>query len=226
MIDRHFLPLYLRPSGLLHILCTLHFVHPVSSVIAITIYRFHFLCSPDARSANSEGVLSLSLPLPDKQHVVPRESALLFGSLTFRLRARRSHPYRLPTACLVPARAWAVVDLHQTRSTTNLHGPLNPAKNPQCFRRPPARRSHLTLHAGPPGQAFSLTLHEQSRPPPPNLPSTTRLHPQTTSTNPPHPGLTTRRHTAMTQEILVPVHLGILNPNRPSQGHQRVHLIS
>jgi hypothetical protein len=222
MIDRHFLPLYLRPSGLLRILplCT-------SSVVAISIYSFHslplFVRRPFGKSRRSV----LSAARPGRQHVVLHESALLFGSPKFRLRACRSHPYRPPTACLVPTRAWAVVDLHQTRSTTNLHGPLNPPKNLQCFRRPPARRSHLTLPAGSLEQASSLTLHEQSRPPPPNLPSITHLHPQNTSTSPPpHPALTTRRHTAMTQQTPAPVHLGILNPNRPSQRHQRVHLIS
>ena len=209
------------PTGLLRILslCT--------SRSSIVCNRDKYIQLFARRPFGNSRRCALSAALPAQQHVVLRESALVFGSLKSRLRASRSPPFRPPTACLVPARAWAVVDLHQTRSTTNLHGPLNPPKNPQCFRQPPARRSHLTLPAGSPEQAFSLTLHEQSRPPLPNLPNIIRLHPQNTSTNLlPHPGLTTRRHTAMTQEILVPVHLGIPNPNRPSQRHQRVHLIS
>ena len=136
-------------------------------------------------------------------------------------------PLPSPNSLFGPARAWAVVDLHQTRSTTNLHGPPSLPKSPQCFRRPLARKSHRTQPAGSQEQAFSLTRHEQSRPPPPNLRSITHLHPQNTSTSLPPPSeLTTRRHTAMTQQILVPLHLGILNLNSPSQRHQRVHLIS
>jgi len=175
---------------------------------------------------NSRGC-AFSVALPDQQHVVVHESALLFGSLKYRLTASRFHPYPPPTACLVLARAWAVADLRQTRSPINLHGPHNPPKNPQCFRRPLARKSHRTQPAGSPKQAFSPTRHERLRPPPLNLPSIIRLHPRNMSINPPlPPGPTTQRHTAMTLEILILVHLGILNSNRPSQRHQRVHSIS
>lgn len=116
--------------------------------------------------------------------------------------------------------------LPQARSTTNFYGPPNPTKNPRCYRRPLARKRHLTQPAGSPEQASSLTPHGHSRPP--NPPSIIPLLPQNMLTvhPPPPPGPTIRRHTAMILEILVPVHLGILNSNRPSRRHQRVHLIS
>lgn len=120
-----------------------------------------------------------------------------------------------------------MVCLPQTRSTINFHGPPNPPKNPQCYRRPPARKRHLTQHAGSPEQASSPTPHDHLRPLP-NLLSIIRLLPQNTLMDQPPPEPTTRRHTAMAMalEILVPVHLGILNSNRPSRRYQRVHLIS
>ena len=167
--------------------------------------------------------------------LLPRRQAnntLLLTSRLFlrqsepRLRASHSRPSPFPTPRVVPARAWAVVGLHQPRSTTNLHGPPNPSKTPQCYTRPPARKRHLTHPAGSPEQVSSPTRHEPPKPPSPNLPNITHLHPQNMSTNPPPHGPTTRRHMFTTLRIPVPVHLGTLNPNRPSQGHQRVHLIS
>lgn len=189
------------------------------------LLRFHLLYSFDARSANREG--AYSLPHRQANNTLPlRESALPFGCLKSRLRTNNSYPDLLRTACLVPVRAWVVVGLPQIRSTTNLHGPPNPLKSLKCCRRPPARKRQLTQPAGPPKQAYSLTLYEQSRPPPLNQPNIIHLHPPNTSTNTPlPPGPTTRRHTAMTLEILAPVHLGILSPNRPRRRHQRVHLI-
>ena len=226
MIGRHFLTLVSAPVwALAHPLytplCTLRTVcnrNNYTHISPLLLVRRPF--------GKSRGC-TLSAVLPGRKHAVVHASALLLGSLKYRLSACHSHPHPPPTACLVPARAWAVVGLHQTRSTTNLHGPPNPPKIPQCYRRPPARKSLLTQLAGSREQVFSLTRREQSRPPPPNPPNITRLHPQNTSTNPPPPpGPTTRRHTAMALEILVPVHLGILNSNRPSQRHQRVRLIS
>jgi hypothetical protein len=57
-------------------------------------------------------------------------------------------------------------------------------------------------------------------------PSSTCLHPQNTPTHPPPHGQSIRSHPSTTMQILVPVHLGPPNPNRPSQGHEILHLIS
>lgn len=189
------------------------------------IRRLHLLSSSDARSAIREGAQLCPTASPTTRC---RFTSRLISSAVSNpcFRVYSFHPTILRTARLATLGAWAVVCLPRTRSTTNFHGPLNRPKNPQCCRRPHARKRHLTQRAGSPEQASSLTPHEHPRPHP-NLPTITPLLPQNTLTvllPPLEP--TTRRHTAMTLEILVLVHLGIQNPNRPSPRHQRVHFIS
>jgi hypothetical protein len=191
------------------------------------------LCNPRFAS-NHDNFTPISLPLFVRRPFGKSRGCALSATLQHAavhestpVKGKQFSPLLPRTACLVTVRAWAAVGLPPPKSTTNLHGPPSLPKNLQCCRRALARKRHLTRHAGSPEQAFSPTPHEQSRPPPPNQLNIIRLHLRNTSTSPlPPPGLTTPRHTAMIQEILVPVHLGILNSSRPSRRHQRVHLIS
>ena len=217
MIDRHFLPLVLGPYGWLRFLCTRRFVCAASSVIAISKYTVSLF---DARSASREG--ALSPPRLQADYTLSFTSRLFSSAVSISAKGQPLLPSSSPAACLVSARSWAVVDLHRARSTTNFHGPPSLPRTPQCSRQLLARKRHPTRRAGSPEQVSSPTCHEQPSPPLPNLP--THPWPQNTSTSP--LGVTTRRHMSTTLRILVPVHLGTLNPNHPSRRHQRVHLIS